>query len=206
MLEVREVKISELKPWIENPRVNNDAVEAVAKSISTFGFNVPILCSHDYTIIAGHTRWKAAKEIGLKKVPVIKLEIDESKRKAFAIADNKTGEIAEWDYPQLRKILRQLKHKVDLSSLGYSNAQLEALLAKQKEFDWKSFQERMETNLVPKYTYYPVKIPFGSKDKFTEAVHQFAKLHEIKNRDVAVLAGQVLTILLGLDNGKDTVK
>lgn len=206
MLEIQEVEISKLRPWIENPRMNNDAVKAVAESINTFGFNVPILCNQGYTIIAGHTRWKAAKEIGLKKVPVIKLEIDESKRRAFAIADNKTGEIAEWDYPQLRKILRRLKTKVDLSSLGYESAQLKALLVKQREFDWKSFQERMEKTLVPKYTCFPVKIPFGSRDRFTKAVRKFAKLHKIKNKDIAVLSGQVLALLVGVDNGKDTIK
>jgi len=94
MLEVQDVELSLLKPWEDNPRINDEAVDAVAKSIKSFGFNVPILCDQELTIIAGHTRWKAAKKIGMKSVPVIVLAITEDQRKAFAVADNKTAELA----------------------------------------------------------------------------------------------------------------
>ncbi len=60
-MEVVRIAPGKLKPWDKNPRKNDPAVEAVAKSIRDFGFNVPILCDRDHTIIAGHTRWKAAK-------------------------------------------------------------------------------------------------------------------------------------------------
>lgn len=95
MLEVRQLTVLELKPWDGNPRVNDHAVEAVAKSIQAFGFNVPILCDEGRTIIAGHTRWKAAVKLGMATVPVIVLPMTESQRKAFAVADNKTAEIAD---------------------------------------------------------------------------------------------------------------
>ena len=95
MLEVQDVELSLLKPWEDNPRINDEAVDAVAKSIKSFGFNVPILCDQELTIIAGHTRWKAAKKIGMKSVPVIVLAITEDQRKAFAVADNKTAELAD---------------------------------------------------------------------------------------------------------------
>ena len=95
MLKIQQMEPSALKPWEDNPRINDEAVDAVVKSIKSFGFNVPILCDQQFTIIAGHTRWKAAKKIGMKSVPVISLELSEAQRDAFAIADNKTGEIAD---------------------------------------------------------------------------------------------------------------
>jgi len=141
MLKVQQIEASKLKPWENNPRINDKAVDAVAKSIRSFGFNVPILCDQQLTIIAGDARWKAAKKIGMNSVPVIILELSDAQRDAFALADNKTGEIADWDFPKLRKLLEELKCKnIDLPSLGYYQAELQALLTKQKEFDWTAFE------------------------------------------------------------------
>ena len=95
MLQVQEIDIEKLHPWEGNPRLNDQAIDAVAESIRSFGFNVPILCDQNMTIIAGHTRWKAAKKLGLTKAPTIIIEMDDTKRRAFAIADNKTAEIAD---------------------------------------------------------------------------------------------------------------
>jgi hypothetical protein len=129
MLEVREISLSSLKPWDYNPRKNDHAVEAVAESVRTYGFNVPIICDQNLMIVAGHTRWKAAQKLGLEKVPVIVIEMDDVKRKAFAIADNKTGEIADWDFPKLEEVLETLKlENVDIKSLGFSSEEIEELL------------------------------------------------------------------------------
>jgi len=73
MLTVQEIETSALEPWEKNPRLNDHAVDAVAKSVETFGFNVPILCDENMKIIAGHTRWKAAKKLDMQYVPVIVL-------------------------------------------------------------------------------------------------------------------------------------
>jgi DNA modification methylase len=125
MLEVQETKTDELHPWEENPRINDHAVDAVVKSICTFGFNVPILCDQNMVIVAGHTRWKAAIKLGLEKVPVIVIEMTEAKRKAFAIADNKTGEIADWDFPKLREVLDELRSEdIDIKSMGFSDEEI----------------------------------------------------------------------------------
>ncbi|GAF97582.1 unnamed protein product, partial [marine sediment metagenome] len=94
MLNVQEIEVKRLKPWKGNPRLNEHAVDAVAQSIGSFGFNVPILCDQNMMIVAGHTRWKAAKKLGLQSVPVIQLEMTDVQRRAFALADNKTGELA----------------------------------------------------------------------------------------------------------------
>ena len=100
MMEIRQMETNKIKLWEDNPRLNEQAVEAVARSIESFGFNVPILCDRNSTIIAGHTRWKAAQRLGLKTVPVIILDLSDYERQAFSIADNKTAEIADWDLPK----------------------------------------------------------------------------------------------------------
>lgn len=129
MLKVEEIELASLKPWEDNPRVNDHAVEAVAKSIEMFGFNVPILCGIDYTIIAGHTRWKAAKRLSLSHVPVIIVNMNEKDRKAFSIADNKTAEISDWNYHKPREILEELRlEDVDLSCMGFTNEDMRRLM------------------------------------------------------------------------------
>jgi len=199
MLKVQDTELSLLRPWEDNPRINDEAVDAVAKSVESFGFNVPILCDQNLTIIAGHTRWKAAKKIGLEKVPVIVLEMGEDQQKAFAVADNKTGELADWDYPKLQRLLDELKHKkVDLPSLGYSQAELQALLTKQKEFDWKAFEERFKNRFIPAYALVPVKVPVQRKEAFNRAIKELANKYEIKQKDFAKAAGEVLGLLLRL--------
>lgn len=129
MLNIQEIDPAELRVWEENPRTNDHAVDAVAKSVENFGFNVPILCDQNKNIIAGHTRWKAARQLGLNAVPVIQLEMTENQRKAFAVADNKTAEIADWDMPKLRDVFAELqKEDFDLQDLGFSDADLRRIL------------------------------------------------------------------------------
>ncbi len=129
MLEVQEIELVNLHPWEGNPRFNEHAVAAVAESIRSFGFNVPILCDQNLTIVAGHTRWKAAQKLGMKKVPVIVVEMTDAKRHAFAIADNKTAEIADWDFPKLREVLDELRSEdIDIKSLGFSDEEIRRLL------------------------------------------------------------------------------
>jgi hypothetical protein len=129
MKEVREIEVSNLKPWEDNPRINDHAVEHVAKSIQKFGFNVPILHDQNFTIIAGHTRWKAARQLGMTHVPAIMIAMDEVKRKAFFIADNKTAEIADWDDPKLREILRELAAEdIKLPDFGFMEEEVKRMM------------------------------------------------------------------------------
>lgn len=128
-MKLQETEISCLRPWENSPRINDHAVAAVAKSIKAYGFNVPILCDLSYNIIAGHTRWKAAKNIGMSHVPVLLIDIDEKKRTAFSIADNKTSEIADWDMGRLRDILNVLRNEdIEISPLGFTNQELRCIL------------------------------------------------------------------------------
>jgi site-specific DNA-methyltransferase (adenine-specific) len=129
MLSVREVNVNDLKPWEDNPRDNDSAVDAVARSISSFGFNVPILCDTEFAIVAGHTRWKAARKLGLKQVPVIVLSLSDTQKRAFAVADNKTAEIATWNLPRLRGVLEELRREeLDLGDIGFSEEEIRKIL------------------------------------------------------------------------------
>lgn len=103
------VPVGELRQWAENPRRNELAVAEVAKSIRRFGWGAPIVANRrDGEIIAGHTRWLAAKRLGMDKVPVRWLDLDPADAHALALADNRTGEVAEWDDARLADVLQQL--------------------------------------------------------------------------------------------------
>ena len=114
-------KVSELIPYINNPRNNDDAVDAVASSIKNFGFKVPIVIDSNNEIINGHTRFKAAKKIGLETVPVIVADdLTPEQIKAFRLADNKVGEIATWDEEALAVELEELKNlDFDMSEFDF---------------------------------------------------------------------------------------
>ena len=110
MLKIVYKKIEELKPYENNPRNNKQAIEPVAQSIKEFGFRNPIVIDNSGTIVAGHTRYEAAKKIGLKEVPTIDCEgLTEEQIKAFRIIDNKTQEYAKWDKQLLKLELGDIK-------------------------------------------------------------------------------------------------
>ena len=91
-------KLTEIKPYEKNPRNNNDAVQYVAESIKEFGFKVPIIIDKNNIIVAGHTRYKASQELGLKEVPcIIADDLTDEQVKAFRVADNKTSDYSLWD-------------------------------------------------------------------------------------------------------------
>ena len=109
----------ELVPYAKNPRKNQPAVDYVANSIREFGFRNPILIDKDNVIIAGHTRLLAAEKLGIKQVPVIRIEdLTPDQVKALRLADNKTGEFAEWDRGLLDEELADLRSKLDMDLFG----------------------------------------------------------------------------------------
>ncbi len=115
-------KIDELKPYSRNPRNNDGAVDAVAASIKQFGFKVPIVIDTNGEIIAGHTRLKAAKKLGLAEVPcIIADDLTPDQIKAFRIADNKTAELADWDFELLQLELDDIK--LDMSEFGFDTVE-----------------------------------------------------------------------------------
>lgn len=128
--------IEGLTPHPKNPRQNDEAVSQIARSIERFGFTSPIIArEQDKTIIAGHTRWKAAQKIGLSKVPVIFVNLSVVDAELLMIADNKLGEKAEWDTDKLSELLTELREQgEDLDVLGFDDGELEDLLDSLDDF------------------------------------------------------------------------
>lgn len=103
-MKILEWKLTKIKPYENNPRKNDAAVDKVAASIEAFGFKVPIIVDRNGVIVAGHTRLKAAEKLGLKTAPVIVAEdLDEEQARQYRIVDNKTGELSSWNYERLLK-------------------------------------------------------------------------------------------------------
>lgn len=118
-MEIINKKINDLKPYEKNPRKNDEAVEYVANSIKEFGFKVPIIIDKNNVIIAGHTRYKASQKLGLNEVPcIVADDLTEEQVKSFRLADNKVGEIAEWDFDLLEKELKDIAD-LDMSDFGF---------------------------------------------------------------------------------------
>ena len=117
-MDILNLGLEEIKPYEKNPRNNDNAVDAVAASISEFGFKVPIIIDKDNIIVAGHTRYKAAKKLGLKTVPCIKADdLTDEQVKAFRLADNKVAEQAEWDFDLLNEELETIT--MDMEQFGF---------------------------------------------------------------------------------------
>ncbi len=125
-LEVEYLGVDALIPYVNNPRINDNAVDAVAGSIAEFGFRNPILIDKNNVIIAGHTRLLAAKKLGLTEVPVVRADdLTEAQVKAYRIADNKTAELSEWDAEMLALELEEIG---DLFT-GFTEAEITELLS-----------------------------------------------------------------------------
>ena len=125
------IDIDSLVEWEHNPRINDHAVSKVARSIERFGFASPIIAKQadkpPYVVLAGNTRLKASKEIGLSSVPVRFLNLSQTEAELFAIADNKLGEISDWNEDMLKDILSALPEN-DLDDIGFSQDELDSLL------------------------------------------------------------------------------
>lgn len=121
-------KVDELVPYENNPRHNDEAVDAVANSIKEFGFKVPCVVSGDGVLITGHTRLKACKKLGIEEVPcIVADDLTEDQIKAFRIADNKVGEIATWDMEKLNIELGELEEfNIDMADFGFDVTDINA--------------------------------------------------------------------------------
>lgn len=120
-MKIVNKKIEDLKPYENNPRFNDDAVKYVANSIKEFGFKVPMVIDKDNVIVAGHTRYKAAMELGMTEVPcIVADDLTPEQIKAFRLADNKVGEMSTWNIDLLTEELEEIKD-IEMEELGFTS-------------------------------------------------------------------------------------
>ena len=142
------MKINEIIPYDNNPRLNDEAVDAVANSIKTFGFRNPIIVDKNNVIIAGHTRLLASKKLGLEHVPVIVVtDLSDDEVKALRLADNKTAEIAKWDMGKLGVELANIN--MDMLQFGFEDL-INKLEKEVKEDDFDENEELPENPYAKK--------------------------------------------------------
>ena len=135
-MEIVNKKIDELKPYVNNPRFYDEAVEYVANSIKEFGFKVPIIIDKNNEIVAGHTRYKASLELGLKEVPcIVADDLNDEQIKAFRLVDNKVSEKASWNFDLLGEELDDILN-IDMSDFDFI----------EHKIDWDSIDEISEEN------------------------------------------------------------
>ncbi len=132
--------IDDIHPYERNPRRNAQAVDKIVDSLKTYGWQQAIVVDKDHTIVAGHTRWLAAKKLKMEKVPVlIAHQLTAEQVRAYRIADNRLSEEAEWDIDLLREELALLKEvEVDLSLTGFSEIELTKMLGALSSSDEES--------------------------------------------------------------------
>lgn len=159
-MEIVKKKIEEIFPYENNPRKNDEAVKYVANSIKEFGFRVPIVIDKNGVIVAGHTRYKASKELGLKEIPcVVADDLNEEQITAYRLADNKVGEIAEWDFDMLAEELADID--IDMSEFGFD-------FEEEKE----EKKERKDVDLNEEYS---IIIKFENDVELEEAYNKFVE-------------------------------
>lgn len=124
-MNIVKLKVSDLIPYINNPRNNENAVDKVASSIKEFGFKVPIVIDKNNVVVNGHTRLLASKKLGLEEVPcIIADDLTDAQIKAFRIVDNKTSEYATWDKELLRvelDMLEEMDFDLETVNIDYSD-------------------------------------------------------------------------------------
>lgn len=119
-MQIIEKAIDELQEYENNPRHNDGAVDVVAASIREFGFKVPVIIDSEGVLVAGHTRVRAARQLGLETVPcIVADDLTPEQIRAFRLADNKTGELAGWDFTKLEEELAGLD--MDMSLFGFED-------------------------------------------------------------------------------------
>jgi len=155
-MKIEMRKLSDVKPYEQNPRINNAAVDSVAASIKEFGFRQPLVVDKDGVIIIGHTRWKAAQKLELEKVPVHVADLPLEKARALRIADNKLHELSEWDFDLLPLELKDLQSAdFDIDMLGFGSEELEKMLGA----DYQGNAGLTDPNAVPEPNDEPITRP-----------------------------------------------
>lgn len=137
-MKIQSVKLKDIFPYYDNPRDNTDAIEPVKESFKKFGFIKPIICDKNGVIIAGHTRYVAAFQLGVEYVPVIYSDMDDEQAKRFRLADNKLAEKSFYDEGELLEELRKMQVPTDMQAFFFED--IDQML----NFDINSFSQQAE--------------------------------------------------------------
>ena len=163
-MQIENIRVIEIHPYEKNPRNNKPAIDAVAASIKEFGFKVPIIIDKDNIIVAGHTRYAAAKKLGMDAVPCIRAnDLNEEQIKAFRLADNKVSELAEWDFDLLNDELADIN--IDMEQFGFiQNLDIDTNVDEtvNKEFEEKGQEEQCQCPNCG-FVFVPIKGDFNNE-------------------------------------------
>ena len=188
-MEIKEIEIDKIIPYINNPRKNLN-IDKVASSIKEFGFQQPIVVDKEYIIIVGHTRYEAAKKLGINKVPVQIADLTKNQSKAYRIADNRLNQDANWDTKLLNLEFNDLlSDNVNLDTLGFTNDELDNLLLKTDEESDRDLNEDIESQEETINDIKMVQLFFNPENDslFREAIDKISKRDNIDNISDAVL-------------------
>jgi len=192
-MDIQEIEIDKIIPYINNPRKNLN-IDKVASSIKEFGFQQPIVIDKTNTIIVGHTRFEAAKKLGITKVPVQIADLSETQARAYRIADNRLNQDASWDTKLLNLEFNDLLSKdYNLDGLGFTTDELDTLFLKSSEDSDIGLNENIEEDLdLTQETLSDVKMIqlfFNAENetKFRDAINKISKENNIDNISDAVL-------------------
>lgn len=152
-MEIQTIHIDLIRPYWRNPRNNDKAVEVVRESIKRYGYNQPIAIDTDNVIIAGHTRYKALRELGYENIACVVLDIDEEKAKEYRINDNKSNEFADWDDDKLMFELREIE-ELEGMEVFFGKGELDNLIEDQafsvEEMDEEATENQVRAQITTK--------------------------------------------------------
>ena len=170
-MQIYDKRLDEIKPYENNPRHNDNAVDAVANSIREFGFKVPIVVDSEGVIVAGHTRYKAAQKLGLKTVPcLVADDLTQEQVNAFRLADNKVGELATWDLDTLKVELDNIG-EIDLSDMGFDlNDEPDENIIEPSEKEINGYQ----------YVHYMITVDINNHDKIIGLINELKEIEGVE--------------------------
>lgn len=165
-MEIKMMKVQDVHPYENNPRINDGAVDAVVESIKQYGFKVPVIIDGGGVLVTGHTRLKAAKKLGLKEIPaVIADDLTEEQCKAFRIADNKVSDFSIFDN---KKLLEELEGLDDLFT-GFETSDVFNSILDEKD---KSLLDDLDDGFV-----YEASFKSPDEDKIMKITEMWEKLN-----------------------------
>jgi ParB-like chromosome segregation protein Spo0J len=163
--------VAELRLWPKNPRKNDGAVEQIAASIARFGFAAPVVVQKSTGfVLCGNTRLKAARHLGLAEVPARVLDLSDAEAEALAIADNKLGELADWDAEALAAILRDLDAQgAEVKGLGFTDDELVRMLQEMPDVNLDELTDLTNINGESEYMVFRMSVRKAEKDEVERA-------------------------------------